>query len=250
MITTAKEFYENLYRIQDENPPKLALLLPSEERIYNVDLNTRTIEAPEYLSVETDHRAEAVYFKMPRYFGNVDLTETTGIIQYINAAGENHIYQIPFYDIETADAIGIGYVEPRQAILFPWLIDYNVAKQAGPIKYSIRFYKMFSETQILYDLHTLPSESKILKGIDIDEKDFMFLEIGLKPEAYEPGKYYIKDENDDYVICNDDTFDAGTTYYIINDFNDPVSASLLDRMLDLCRQAAENDMYWIDISDL
>lgn len=92
MITTAKEFYANLYRIQDQNPPTLALLLPSEERIYNVDLNTRTIEAPEYLSVETDHRAEAIYFKMPRFFGNVDLTETTGIIQYINADGENHIY--------------------------------------------------------------------------------------------------------------------------------------------------------------
>lgn len=246
MITTAKEFYANLYRIQDQNPPTLALLLPSEERIYNVDLNTRTIEAPEYLSVETDHRAEAIYFKMPRFFGNVDLTETTGIIQYINADGENHIYQIPFYDIETADTMGFGYEEPRQMMIFPWLIDYNVAKTAGIIQYSIRFFVMFSETQILYDLHTLPSKSKILKGINFDEEDFMFLEVSLTENNYEAGKYYIKDAEGNYVI-SDDAFDAGTTYYIENNFNNDVSASLLDYMLELSHQAAERDLYWIVI---
>ena len=37
MITSAKEYYSNLYRIQDENPPTLALLLPSTERIYNIN---------------------------------------------------------------------------------------------------------------------------------------------------------------------------------------------------------------------
>lgn len=37
MITTAKEYYENLYRIQDKNPPSLAVLLPHDERIYEVN---------------------------------------------------------------------------------------------------------------------------------------------------------------------------------------------------------------------
>jgi hypothetical protein len=34
MITTAKEYYENLLLIQDQNPPSLAVLLPSDEKIY------------------------------------------------------------------------------------------------------------------------------------------------------------------------------------------------------------------------
>ena len=84
MITSAQEYYSKLYQIQDENPPTLALLLPSDERIYEINLNARTIEAPEYLSVETDHYAEAIYFKMPRYFDGIDLTTKTAVIQPIS----------------------------------------------------------------------------------------------------------------------------------------------------------------------
>jgi hypothetical protein len=31
MITTANEYYQNLYAIQDENTPQIAVLLPSTE---------------------------------------------------------------------------------------------------------------------------------------------------------------------------------------------------------------------------
>ena len=64
MITTPKEYYDLLYRIQDENKPSLAVLLPSNEKIYEIDMNSRKIEAPKYLSVELDHRAETIYFKV------------------------------------------------------------------------------------------------------------------------------------------------------------------------------------------
>ena len=48
MITSAQEYFANLYRIQDQNPPTFALLLPSTEKIYDINLNARTIEAPEF----------------------------------------------------------------------------------------------------------------------------------------------------------------------------------------------------------
>ena len=68
MITTPRDYYNLYHRIQSENAPSLAVLLPTDEKIYNVDLNARTVEAPEYLSVEKDHRAETIYFKVNRFY--------------------------------------------------------------------------------------------------------------------------------------------------------------------------------------
>ena len=57
MITTAKEYFDYLAEIESSNPPSLALL-PTQEKIYNIELDSRLVEAPEYLSVEKDHKAE------------------------------------------------------------------------------------------------------------------------------------------------------------------------------------------------
>lgn len=249
MITSAQEYYENLYRIQDENPPTFALLLPSTERIYEVDLNSRTIEAPEYLSVETDHKAEAIYFKMPRYFDGVDLTTKTTVIQFENAAGEGHVYVVPFYDVETADRLGIGAEEGvKQIILFPWLIDNRVAKQKGTVKFSLRIFELSefdSNVNVVYSLSTLASESKILHGIDLNE-DTLYSVVTLTENNYESGSYYIKDDRGNYVIDNRDEFHAGETYYILNDIDDDThAATFLEQMIDLGRQAAERDVYWV-----
>lgn len=248
MITSAQEYYSNLYRIQDENPPTLALLLPSTERIYDINLNTRIIEAPEYLSVETDHRAEAIYFKMPRFFDGIDLTTKTAVIQYENAAGEGHVYLVPFYDVETADRLGINEGDDlHQTILFPWLIDHNVAKKAGIVKYNLRIYELASETHLIYSLNTLPAESKILHGIDLDD-DIMYSVVTLIETNYEPNTYYVKTEGGEYIIDEREEFHAGETYYILNDIDkDSRAATFLEQIMDLSRQAADKDIYWIDL---
>lgn len=248
MITSAQEYFANLYRIQDENPPTFALLLPSTEKIYDINLNTRLIEAPEYLSVETDHRAEAIYFRMPRFYDGIDLTTKTAVIQYENAAGEGHIYVVPFNDIETADRLGIGLGNDiRQTILFPWLIDHNVAKVGGIVTYNMRFYELASENEVSYSLNTLPAESKILYGIDLSD-DTLYSVIALTENNYEPNSYYIKNEGGEFVIDDREEFHAGETYYILNDIDsDSHAASFLEQIMDLSRRAAERDIYWVDL---
>ena len=77
MITTAAEYEKYLSQIYDVNPPTLAVLLPSSEPIYKIDLNKRTVETPDFLSVEKDHRAECLYFIVDRFFDNIDLSTTT-----------------------------------------------------------------------------------------------------------------------------------------------------------------------------
>jgi hypothetical protein len=161
MITTSKEYYDLLYRIQDENAPSIAVLLPSTETIYDIDLNTRTIAAPEFLSVEKDHRAETIFFKVNRYFDHVDLTTTTCIIKYINAKGEGRIFAVPYYDVDT--------LSDENKMIIPWVIDGDVTKASGDVQYSIEFYRLNSSgRKFEYSLGTLTSVSKVLHGIDQD----------------------------------------------------------------------------------
>ena len=169
MITTAVEYYKELYRIQDENFPSLAILLPQDEKIYNINLNSRVIEIPEYLSVATDHKAETIYFKVDRFYKYMDLTSTVCVIQYINAIGESHYYPVPFYDAITfAD---------EDKILIPWNISGNATKAAGNVKFSIRFYRIdLANHHFVYNLNTLPAVGKVLYGLNPDE---------FKPEDYE-----------------------------------------------------------------
>ena len=47
MVVSSEEFFANLFALTNGgNPPTLATLLPKSESIYNIDLDSRTIEAP------------------------------------------------------------------------------------------------------------------------------------------------------------------------------------------------------------
>jgi hypothetical protein len=141
-------------------------LLPGDERIYNVDLATRTIEAPEYLSVETDHRSEVVYFKCPRYYDAVDLSNTVCVVQYINANKEGRVYAVPYYDIDT--------FSDTNEMLIPWEVDGEATVAAGNVQYALRFYMLDSritDKRLVYNLNTLTASSKVLHGIDIDPEE-------------------------------------------------------------------------------
>ena len=176
MITISTEYYRNLYKIQqDMNLPSLAILLPSTENIYEVDLNTRKIEAPEFLSNYTDHASEVIYFKCDRYFDYMDLASCTIVIQYKNAAGENRIYPVPFVDVATCSL--------ENKMLIPWCVDGNVTAQAGEVTFSIRFYKIDIDGEyVTYNLSTLPVKTKVLEGMNVLDVD---------PEAFElaPSQY-------------------------------------------------------------
>lgn len=161
MITNSNEYYEKLHIIQNENPPSLALL-PAAEKIYSIDISTRQVEIPEFLSVEKDHRSETIYFSVNRYADYMDLSHTICVIQYINALGEARLYPVPFFDITTCAKEG--------KMLLPWNIDGAAAKAAGNIQFSIRFYLLDNEGKtFLYNLNTIPVESKILYGMEVQE---------------------------------------------------------------------------------
>lgn len=146
--------------IAQQYPPSL-VYLPYGNKIYDINLNTRTIDSPEVLSLRSDHKSEVIYFRVKRYQDFMDLANTNCIIQYMIPGEElPYVYVVPFLDILTERNEG--------NIIFPWQISQWVAKRAGIIKYSIRFFKVETkngETFLTYNLNTLPAQSEIKETI-------------------------------------------------------------------------------------
>ena len=169
MITSVEEYLSKLHLVNSANIPTIALLLPSTETIYEIDLKTRKVDAPEYLSVKTDHFAETIYFKCDRYFDNMDLTETVCLVQYqnVNAKDDGHFFAVPFYDTGYFQKPGTPE-EDRGKIIIPWCISGNATAAAGPINFAFHFYQLSGTGEaIVYSLNTMPAQSKILYGLDL-----------------------------------------------------------------------------------
>lgn len=174
MVTTPLEYYSKLNLVLNENPPTYALL-PSAENVYNIDLNTRVVNPPEFLGITKDHKSETIYFIVDRYSDYVDLATTSCSITYVNAKNQSRVYNVPFYDIYT-------YAQEGK-MLIPWCLDATVAAAAGSVSFAIQFYKVgeiinsngVAEKVLTFNLNTLPAMSKVLEGMEISKLDSSYL---------------------------------------------------------------------------
>lgn len=175
-------FEDSLFELQNQvdesgrSYPQLADLLPSEDSIYELDLNTRQAKLPQFASVQYDHNATVLYFKCPRYYENVDLTTMTCIIQYVNANKQAGLYWVPFYDTNYyGDAENIDEFLKNPTILIPWVIDGLATIASGKVTFSIRFYKLQKDNNdeyvYTYNLSTKPQVVDIVVGMDLSQAD-------------------------------------------------------------------------------
>lgn len=199
MITTPEEYFKYLWGIEiqesslDENgeprlddqgnvimetknpynnKPLLSFILPSDERTFDVDLSSRTISVPTFLSVSKDHRAETVYFLVDRFFEYKDLATTSCMIEFINAEGKGGFYPVPFYDISSYPRYFSDDEEGHQIVheakmIIPWCIEGDVTAAAGPVQFAIRFYELDeTKTEFVYNVRTLVTTAQVLEGMD------------------------------------------------------------------------------------
>ena len=174
MVTTPQEYYSNLNLVLNENPPIYALL-PNAENIYNIDINTRIVDAPPLMGVSRDHKSEVIYFIIDRYADYMDLTQTCCMITYTNALKQTRIYMVPFYDIYTYAKDG--------KMLIPWVLDATVLAAAGPVSFAFQFYKIgdyvnsdgVTEKVFTYSLNTLPAKSIVKEGMEVSKLDTDYL---------------------------------------------------------------------------
>lgn len=161
MVTNPSDYEEMLWQIQRDAPTERAILLPKDEKIFDVNLNTRVINVPKFLSVEKDHQAETVYFKFDRYYDYTDLTTMACVIEYRNANGDTYVYPVPFYDTQI-------FAEDNKVII-PWCIQGPATEKSGTVKFAIRFYAVNENHNLSYSLRTLVAESQVLKGQSTDD---------------------------------------------------------------------------------
>lgn len=198
-----------LYEIQNastQGPTVDTIIVPSNILLYNIHLDTREIDAPEYLSVQHEHYAETVYFVVDRYYDNMDLAQTTCVVQYVTPDNESYIYAVPFCDTVTFP----------DKIIIPWCISGSATSLSGTVKYIVRFYKIDEQSVIganneydpsgaefSYSLSTKPASSKVMYGLPIE---------GILDEE----NYHIETNNRFYEFLNvvNQMVDNATIYWI------------------------------------
>lgn len=169
---------QNLTNEEGKTYPEIADLLPSENQIFNINLETRKVDVQKPLSVQYDHNAEVIYFKCPRYYDNMDLTNTVCIIQYINANGQAGLYWVPWYDVNHYDKDPEHPEIRTPMILIPWAVGGLATVASGFIKFNVRFYKIASDGKtFIYNLSTSPAVGEILHGMNLTEEELNKFEL-------------------------------------------------------------------------
>lgn len=195
----AKEL-DFLFQIQSKVTPYF-VELPNGKKSYSINLQTRKISSPEFLSVQEDHLSNVVYFNVDRFFDYMDLSTLSCVIIYQTPDGQSHIYPVPYYDVYTLSKEG--------KMILPWNISSIVTKNNGIITYSFRFFKLsgdtFDNSELIYNLNTFPATSKILYGLDapnIDDSDEVNSTINTLEELITQVKE-LKDTGFTWTVIND-----------------------------------------------
>ena len=165
MITSPQEYESLYYAINDPNNLDTYITIPYDEPIYEINLNTREVQTPEFLSVLEDNNSEIIWFKVDRFYDNFDLYGSTCWIQYKNALKEEHIcLSVPRVIKETN----------HDVLYIPWPVCGPATKAAGKIEFAFHFFRMSEDGQrLMYSLNTKPANSKILHGMSINPVDFL-----------------------------------------------------------------------------
>ena len=158
MITPSEEYERYLAGLaKDETPPlmKMRRLPVRGETVYQIDLNSRKISPPPFIGVESDHKAEYIFFEMDRYYDLIDLSKSIGMIIFKNAKNEEFYQLIPYYDIDTH----------HNKIIFYWAIQAPAALYGGQVSFSMKFFEIDpTSNKLIYELNTLVAKTKVLVG--------------------------------------------------------------------------------------
>ena len=168
MITTPEEYQKYLGLVNNPNYPTNIIPLPENEPIYNINLDTRKVEAPKFVGVLNDHQAEILHFTVDRYFDNMDLYDTVCFIKYRNTSNKNdegRVYYVPFMDKD--------YLKDDNKLIFPWCVSGYATSAPGTLEFSFQFYSVVHEEgtdQYYYSfiLNTSSATTQVLPGLDVN----------------------------------------------------------------------------------
>ena len=148
------------------------LRLPLDEPLFEIDANTRKIAVPENFrvngaSVQGDHLAEVIFFRIERYFDYKDLSTCNIEINWKMGAKEGKTTRfIKFDDVMTIDDV------KSNCIIFGWPINNIVTEKSGALTFAVEFNQTEGEgdnKKVIYRFNTLPTTVNIKDGLIISD---------------------------------------------------------------------------------
>lgn len=123
-----------------------------------VNLDTRVIAIPasiKVLGVESDDDVKQLKFKLPRQFGEFDLSTFSIQVNFENADGEGDFYLIN--DLVVSD---------DGTMTFTWLVDRHAFKRHGDVDFSLCMKKFDAAGVVVKELNTAIATLPVLKGLE------------------------------------------------------------------------------------
>lgn len=203
MIATAEEYLQQLWQLYNGNVPTKAIVLPRDETIYQIDLNTRTIKAPYLSGIKKDQNAETFYFIVDRFHGEVDLVNTACLVYYKNkTSGTGSFYPVPFYDVTTFSTyITNNYIEV-------FLNDTTYKP------YQFYTYDSNNEQYILSTGNF--DKDKTYYEYNDTSKNKKYEKVKVTQQKYQPNKYYYFDTSTlTYILDPREEFNENEVYYAL-----------------------------------
>lgn len=206
MIATAEEYLQQLWQLYDGNVPTKAIVLPRDETIYEIDLNTRTIKAPYLSGITKDQNAETFYFIVDRFHGEIDLVNTACLVYYKNkTSGTGSFYPVPFYDITTFST----YVTNSYIEVFLNDTTYK----------PYWFYTRNSDNQYVLSTGSFDEDETYYEYNDTS-KNKKYEKVKVTQQSYQPNKYYYFDNRGEtptltYILDQREEFDEEEVYYAL-----------------------------------
>lgn len=121
------------------------------------DLRTISVPADFVLGVYQDEDVHRVYFKMPRMYGETDLSKYSTVrVNYQNANGEGDYYTV---EDKTADG---------DSITFSWLVGRFAFASAGQVRFSVCIRLVDSAGTVTNEFNTTVVSVPVLEGLETD----------------------------------------------------------------------------------
>lgn len=171
-----------------------------EAEVCMIDNDLRTITVPSGLQtvgVESDEDVRRLNFRMPKQYGEVDLSEFNIRINFLNANNSGDVYAV------TDKAVS------GDNITFSWLVGRNALAYRGSIRFIVCLKKTDAEGVVQQEFNTTVATLSVLGGLETTEQV-----IQENPDIIEQilARLNELEENDGMNSITDDT--TGITYII------------------------------------
>lgn len=168
--------------------------------IVNGDL--RTIQIPAscngILGVESDEKVAQIPFRIPRYYGDLDLTTFEPRVNYLNANGEIGVTVCTFSESDDEYAF------------FTWEVDRRATRYVGTTSFVVCLILTDADGTILRELNTTVQKLEVLAGIEAENQleneytDIINYILNRLDKASLATTYTIAYEDGDIVLIGED----------------------------------------------